>query len=343
MHRRGVMLAAVVLVLTACLTGAKAATGAGPSTATPCDLAAASPWISAWLSAWDLTSRDILHLPDAPPPNIVFYDTTCVYTNSVVAAHGAPARKGPALRGRPLDWRVATHGDSLTLPNGNKVEMALLSFTNSDKVTGPFFVMAAPSYWKRAGYGEEPGLTAVFLHEFTHTRQVRGMGPRIAPIDATWKGEKELDDDAVQNRFGKDSTYVAEYLAERDLFYRATAAASPAETRALAAEALAHLRSRHARWFTGADSVYATLDDVFLSLEGAAQWAAAAWLAHPKGGGMAKDAAVARMIGRRRWWVQDEGLAIFLVIDRLLPGWQALVFREPSAGVLELLERATRT
>ena len=343
MRVRGTPFVAMLLLASTCLARAASPKDSAPAPLPACDLAAATPWISGWLAAWDLTSRDILRLPDAPPPTIVFFDTTCVYTNSAVAAGGARARKGPALRGRPLEWRVATHGDSLTLPNGKHVEVALLSFTSSDKVTGPFFVMAAPSYWERAGHGEEPGLTAVFLHEFTHTRQVRGMGARIAPIDATWKGEKDLDDDAVQNRFGKDSTYVAEYLAERELFYRAADAASPAQARALAAEALARLRSRRARWFTGADSVYVTLDDVFLSMEGAAQWAATAWLAHPKGGRMTKDAAVAFMLGNHRWWVQDEGLAIFLAIDRLLPGWQSMVFRDPSAGVLELLEKATRS
>jgi hypothetical protein len=100
------------------------------------------------------------------------------------------------------------------------------------------------------------------------------------------------------------------------------------------------MRSRHARWFTGDRAVFAILDDTFLSLEGAAQWSAATWLAHPKGGGLTREAAVAKMLGRRRWWAQDEGLALFLVVDRLLPGWPLLVFREPSAGALELLARA---
>jgi len=48
------------------------------------------------------------------------------------------------------------------------------------------------------------------------------------------------------------------------------------------------------------------------------------------------------MLGKRRWWVQDEGLGRFLVVDRLLPGWPLLVFHDPSMGALELLERAVR-
>jgi hypothetical protein len=40
--------------------------------------------------------------------------------------------------------------------------------------------------------------------------------------------------------------------------------------------------------------------------------------------------------------VQDEGLAVFLVVDRLVPGWPLLVFRDPSMGALALLERAVQ-
>ena len=46
------------------------------------------------------------------------------------------------------------------------------------------------------------------------------------------------------------------------------------------------------------------------------------------------------MSGRRRSWSQDEGLALFLVLDRLLPDWPALVFGAQSAGAAQLLERA---
>ena len=100
------------------------------------------------------------------------------------------------------------------------------------------------------------------------------------------------------------------------------------------------MRSRQARWFTGDEAVFAALDDIFLALEGVGQWAGYAWLAHPEGGGVAADEAIRIMLGRRRWWVQDEGLALLLVVDRLLPDWPALEFSVPAPGASELLERA---
>ncbi|HUG02344.1 MAG TPA: hypothetical protein VML95_10795 [Longimicrobiales bacterium] len=143
-----------------------------------------------------------------------------------------------------------------------------MSFANIAPGTGPFFVMAAPSFWALRGFGQEPGLTGVFLHEFAHTRQVGGFAGTLGPIDDTWPFPEELTDDAVQTRFGADSGYVATYLAERDLLYRAAEADSPDEVRTLAAEALSMIRRRHARWFVGDDAVFATLDDMFLSLGG---------------------------------------------------------------------------
>jgi hypothetical protein len=303
-------------------------------------MAAASPWIEKWLGAWELASRQILRVPDAPPPEIVLYDGACVYTTSALTAGGRPPMSGPALLGTPLPWRALPHGGSLTLPDSSEVPIQLMSMTRAARETGPFFVMAAPSFWAQMGHGQEPGLTGVFLHEFAHTRQIRGMSERIGPIDSTWPYPEELDDDAVQTHFSADSEYVAAYQAERDLLYRAAAAEALSEVRALATEALAMMRSRHARWFTGEKAVFAEVDDIFLSLEGSAQWAGYAWISHPQGGGLDRDAAVKMMLGRRRWWTQDEGLGLILVVDRLLPEWPSLVFGESSMGAVDLLDRA---
>jgi hypothetical protein len=337
------LIASGALVAVGCASSARSEPE--PSRATPpatCSIAAARPWIERWLGAWELASRGLLKLADSEAPELVFFDSTCAYTTSEVTAAGAPAVDGPALFGVPLPWRALAHGGSITLPDRSTVPVQLMSFANSEPATGPFFVMAAPAYWVEKGHGQEPGLTAVFLHEFAHTRQVGGLLDVIGPIDAAWPYEEELDDDAVQTHFEDDPDYVAAYLEERDLLYRAADAATDGEARALAAEALAKMRARQARWFIGDKAVFATLDGVFKALEGVGQWTGFAWLSHPEGGRLERDAAITRMLGRRHRWTQDEGLALFLVIDRLLPGWPALAFTDPAPDALELLERAVR-
>ncbi|HKO57242.1 MAG TPA: hypothetical protein VJ276_15305 [Thermoanaerobaculia bacterium] len=340
--RLAILLTLAGLVAGGCASGGAVPHAAAQPAAASCDLAAAGPWIARWFTAWQLTSREILRLPDAPLPDLVFYDGACVYTTSRVTAGVSSNARGAAVPGVGLEWWAAKHEGSLTLPSSKKLPVQLMSFADSDKESGPFFVMAAPAYWAQTGKGQEPGLTAVFLHEISHTRQFPGMAGIIGPIDAAWKFPEELDDDIVQTRFASNPAYVEAYLAERDLLYRAAEADSVADARALAAQALAMMRSRHARWFTGDNAVFATLDSTWLSMEGTGQWAGYAWLAHPRGGGLARDAAVKRMLGSRRRWSQDEGLALFLVVDRLLPEWPSLVFGTPSMGAVELLERAVR-
>jgi hypothetical protein len=317
-------------------------TAAVQADAAGCSIAAASPWIEKWFGAWDFASRQILKLPDAPAPQVVLFDDTCVYTNSPVTAGDVPPVDGPRLRGAKLPWRALPHGGKIRMPDGSEQPVGLMSFTSSTQETGPYFAMSAPSYWAKLGHEDPNGFTGVFLHEFAHTRQVAGMGPAIAPIDASWPYEGELDDDAVQKHFESDPEYVTAYTAERDLLYRAADAATVDEARSLAAEALSMMRSRRERWFTADKALFAKVEDIFLAMEGVGQWTAYAWLAHPEGGGLDREAAIKKMLGRRRWWVQDEGLALLLVVDRLLPDWPALEFGVPATGALELLERAVQ-
>jgi hypothetical protein len=76
-------------------------------------------------------------------------------------------------------------------------------------------------------------------------------------------------------------------------------------------------------------------------MEGFGQWAAVAWLSDAMGGRMTPAAAKDRMRGSRKWWSQDEGLALFLVIDRLLPTWSQQAFGSPPALGIEMLREAT--
>ena len=305
-----------------------------------CSIRAAAPWIKRWTDAWDLTSRSILHLSSRRDPNFVFYDDSCVYTTSRVTAGAGSRERGVSLAKRL--WWATSHDDSLTLPDSKRVPVSLMSFASSDWKSGPYFVMAAPAFWAKAANAQEPGLTAVLIHELSHTQQTPGLASIIDPIDSAWSYPEPLDDDIIQARFRSDSDYVRAYRAERDMIYRAAAAGSTDEVRKLATQALDMIRRRHARWFTGPNELFATLDATFLSLEGAGQWAGYAWLSNPNGGKLDRAAAIKTMRGGG-WWSQDEGFGLFLVIDRLLPDWQSLVFHTPSIGTVELLERALTT
>ena len=59
----------------------------------------------------------------------------------------------------------------------------------------------------------------------------------------------------------------------------------------------------------------------------------------PRAGG--NDAEALRLVrDNRKYWSQDEGLALFLLVDALVPGWQARVFSATPASPFALLEEA---
>lgn len=289
-----------------------------------------SAWVKRSLGAWRLARTEKLRVEDeATPPTIVFYNEGCMFTGE----GGAP-------------WRGAVHGGAVTLPDGNRIPPQVASFASpyADN-TRVFFTMALPSIWEAGGIqSEEFGLadltTAVLIHEITHTRQVAAYTPRMQALDQRYDIGDDLTDDVVQDAFDENTDYVAVYEAERDLLYRALAASSDAEARAMAGQALAMMRARQVRYFTGDNEKLVPLEDIFLTMEGIAQWAAYSWLVDKSGGGFAPDVAILGMRRDGRQWSQDEGMAIFLLIDRLVPNWQARAFAAEPAMAMELLDLA---
>ena len=304
---------------------------AAPRTAPPgCALSGAEhAWIDRSLSAWRLARTDRLRVDDeAAPPSIVFFNEKCAFEG----AGGPP-------------WRGVAHGGSVTLPDGKTIPPQVASFAAPyAEHTRVFFAMALPSIWQAGGVQSELGLetmmVAVLVHEMTHTRQFAAYTPRLNALDRRYGLGDALTDDIVQNTFREHADFVAAYETERDLIYRAAAAQDDAEARGLAGEALARMRARGARFFTGENAKLPELEDIFLTMEGIAQWAGYSWLIHPQGLGIAPEAALPAMRRGGRQWSQDEGLAIFLVVDRLVPDWQARAFAAEPATAMELLALA---
>lgn len=287
-------------------------------------------WVKHSLDAWRLVRTEKLRVEDeATPPTIVFYNETCMFTGE-----GGPP------------WRGAVHDGVVTLPDGNRVPPQVASFASpyADN-TRVFFTMALPSVWQVGGiesgeFGLENLTTAVLIHEITHTRQFASYTPRMEALDQRYDIGDFLTDDIVQDTFSENAAYVAAYEAERDLLYYALEASNDAEARAMAGEALTRMRARQARYFTGANEKLVALDDIFLTMEGIAQWAAYSWLVDVNGGRFAPDVAVPGMRRGGRQWSQDEGMAIFLLIDRLVPNWQARAFAAEPATAMQLLALA---
>ncbi len=299
-------------------------------------------WLADWFRAWELVDRQLLLLPADKPPEMVFYDDTWVYTTS---ATGSPMN-GPRMYGKPLPWKQARHSDTLTLPDGQRVPVGLMSFAAPAPDGRSFFVMAAPAFWKAAGiessaFTLDKMLTGVFLHEFTHTRQQKSFGHLVDSIERvhTFK-EVPLSDDIVQGYFKADSDYVRSFREEIDAFYTAAAAPDKKQAKDAVRKGLALLKARQAKYFTGNREILKTLDDIFLSMEGLGQYVAVYWLMHPQGGNVNKDTAVSGFRRKRNQWSQEEGLAMFLALTRLSEkDWVKYQFNKKPRTIVELLEQ----
>jgi hypothetical protein len=286
-----------------------------------------------WLENALLQSRwaeqAFLALAPQPLPTIVAIDDRCTY----LLEDGRVSS--------PI--RTQAHGGSATLPDGREVDVGPISFASHE--AGGFFAMSLPSVWRAAGVTSELGLErlmdGVLLHELLHVRQSALANAALArPTEASGIADDLLDDDIIQRQFGSDPAYATAWAEERDLLFAAAAAPDDDAARQLAAAALERMRSRRARWLNGANAPFAELDDIFLSMEGMGQWLAYRALRSPEGGGVSADQALSAIRRGGRQWSQDQGLALLLTVDRLLPDWQQRAFRDPDWRAERLLAAA---
>ena len=312
---------------------------AGSAQAAPpagqCEMAAADrAWIDNALANWRIVAREKLLLKASVLPTIVTFDAACSYV-------------APGTGAGPRRWQAARHQGSIRLPDGKEIPAGVISFAapGEGKASG-FFVMSLPSVWRAAGVTSGMGLErlmdGVLLHELMHAWQFYFANPRLAELTSRYKLPDDINDDSLQAAFKDNPAYVKDYERERDLLFAAAAAPDRAEARRLAREALAAMRARRARWFTGTDEKWAPLDEIFLTMEGLGQWAIWSWVTDRRGGALGREAALKEVRRGGRWWTQDEGLALFLTIDRLVPGWQKSAFAPKPETAEALLARAAR-
>ena len=305
--------------------------------APPCRFAGeVRSWTAQALGAWDRLDRERLRIAQPVTPIITLFDASCAYTLT-------PSWRGDFRVGlRRYSVRATAHAGQVALPDGASVPASRLAFASPTSEGGMFFIMALPSLWQ--ANGAEPRdwrllSMVVFMHEFAHTQQGLGLGRRVD--DLLTRGLPEnADDDIVQDRFGARPGYQAVYEAERDLFYGVATASGDAAARTTLAQAAQRMAERRARWFTGTDTVYAEVDDVFLTLEGTGNWAAWTWLTDPRGGRLSPADATTFVRGGQTQWSQDQGLGVMLALDRVTPDWPAIAFAPRGVTADELIVRA---
>lgn len=278
---------------------------------------------------------------------MVFYDAACAWH---VGFEASPIDPSAVRVPAPLSWnsaalevRATAHTGSVRLPDGSdwpaRENTAHASFYRGTEAT--FFVIATPDAWRRdPSLASDPMVEEFFLgvtiHELTHTRHLPLLIARLRAVAARNRLAKlSLDDDVIQNTFGGNADARAAFEAERDVFFEAAASSSREPRRALIRKGLELSRARRARYFTGENRYYQELEDIFLSMEGAGQWASYVFARRSR----SPADAVAFVRDNKKYWSQEEGLALFLLLDLEVPRWQATIFSANDPGPFALLER----
>lgn len=311
-----------------------------PATA-PCALSPSeAQWLQAALDTWQRTTREILRVGNRPLPWMVVFNRACVWhlaPDPSVAIEAEPVDTALAFDGQRVGVRAARHAGTIHLPSGRDVPAQPTAHASIYGGRRTFFVLALPDVWRaNPKAAAEADLDQFFLgvinHELVHTLHLAEVARRVEGLRRRFTLPENLDDDIVETRFRETPGFREAFEAERDLLYRAAEATDAGERQRLAREAVTRIRERRSRHFRGVDAVFTELEDVLLMMEGVAIWAHAQLAA--------ADPRVTFKRSGNTAWVQDEGYALFLLIDRLMPGWQSRVFADPPPSPIGLLEEA---
>lgn len=298
-----------------------------------------------WFNAWELVSRDLYGVKQSHPVEFLFFDDTYLYSTCAVSSKDGQPIKGNDLMGLPLHWKRKEHKDTLTLPDGAKIPVGLMSFAGSmPDGNGAFFVMPLPSFWKQAGVSsKELGLdnlvTGVFIHEFSHSQQMQNFGKWMGICEREHQFDVEFTDDIIQHLFSNDSVYVQHYQQEVASFYASVK--DDALDSSVLNKAISLFEQRHKYHLQKVGQHLLSIDELFLTMEGMGQYSMLLWLTHPQGGNLHNTQAIAGVRRGGKWWSQDEGLALFLVLDQLseTKEWAKDMFGTETQSVMQLIRK----
>lgn len=300
-----------------------------------------------WFSAWNLVSKDIYKIYKVRPVEFVFFDDKYVYSTSNITIKKGSTIKGSNLMNLKFQWKKELHNDSITLPDKSVIPINLMSFTGdmSTESSKSFFVMPLPSFWNKTGVsskelGLENLITGVFIHEFSHSQQMQNFGKKMTAYEQQSNFGVEFSDDIVQNIFGKDTSYLEYYKKENVLFY-GSIKNNVLDTKSVN-EGFAIMKKRQHVYFKEKYETLKLIDTFFLTMEGLGQYSMFLWLTHPKGGHIKRDIAIEGVRRGGKWWSQDEGFALFLILDNLTPpkNWVQGMFGHKTESVINLINNS---
>lgn len=304
-------------------------------------------WIEETVEIWEKVRTDSLKISTQKLPWLILFDENCVWNiNPDISEFSAQnSIKDKIVFGKKsYDVFALKHEGKISLPENGEIPAQLISFaSNYDNGQKAFLVSAMPQIWQKAPHlknekNVDALVRSVFVHEMTHTFHQK-YHAKLDVIEKKLVGVENFDDDIIQNTFAKNAEFRKTFESEHNLLYKAVGEKDLRRKRELAKAAFEMIKTRRDQFFINENAVYAEIEEIFLTMEGAANWAA---FQSAIDQGLSEADALKLIRRGGKYWSQDEGLVLFLVIDSLFPKWQKKAFSKSQTSVIELLAEAVK-
>lgn len=307
-------------------------------------------WIKTVLSNWDSVCRYTLHLTVDSLPWIIFYDSAYAWhlhpDEKLLPTHTKSSYRFQFAE-KNYDLYKVANAPYLWVPERKAINFSslLASTMPYDNNKKTFFIAPLPSLFHQLAASDQSlYLDLLFLgtccHELTHTLQLPFALPQLIKVQERYKLPENIDDNTIENTFNKNDAYLKLFNAEKEHLWKAVSAESNDVCKSELLKAL-ELKDERNKLFARDSIGYKYLDDIFLSLEGSAMWVQyQVTLRHaPKK--QSWQETLNWLLERTSSWSQEEGLGLFLLINRLIPNWESRFFNEELPSPFQILQDAS--
>ena len=298
---------------------------------------------------WENTCRNELHIEPDMLPWIIFYDSvTAWHINPEITLLPAYKRLTSTIRFAGVDYPLfqVNHNNKLWVPERDPIDVKTFMVTtipvSDNKKT--FFISPVPAFFHTIAPPDQKIyldllLTGMNMHELTHTRQLPFVISQILQAQKNYKLPESIDDNSIERTFENNEAYKALFVKEKTHLWNAAMAANLDSCKRQLKIALDLATERQRTFFVQENEGYKKLDDIFLALEGSAMWAQYKTTRKYAPQGQSPEQTLYFLFQHGNSWSQEEGLALFLIIDKLVPGWQAQFFSKELPSPFELLRK----
>lgn len=305
------------------------------------------------LEDWEESCRQDLRIPIDKLPWIIFYDRSFAWHVSpdrrLLPAQQRPTKHVLRFAGRSYRIHEVAHTGRMWVPGRDPIDLPRNAYTmpyaNSAKA---FLVIGTPEFL--AGeYGDEArskqfrDLWRGFaMHELTHTRQFPQLIPILERLQKQYRLPESIDDDLIETTFSRNSEFKRLYDEALGHLMAATLAPDNGTARERTRAALQVIRSWQQRFFAGEYEGWGEVEEAFLCMEGAGQWAHYRHALRMAPPGQPWRQTVFALAVATDSWSQNLGIGLFLLIDRFVPSWRERYFSKssPPPSPLSVLEAA---